>query len=77
MKADNQKMLDSSIGLTMTTLYLQCKDCDHVFCRAIVGIVHRVSGRLVISSKYKPGKPFKVGKCLKCCSKNIYHVDFL
>jgi hypothetical protein len=70
-------MLDSSIGLTITTLYLQCKDCDHVFYRSVVGIVLRVSGKLVISSRDKPDRPFKVGKCLKCGSREIYHVEFL
>jgi len=76
-KADNKNMLDSSIGLIITTLYFQCKDCDHVFYRAVVGIVRRVSGSLIVSSRDKPARPFKVGKCLKCGSKNIYHIEFL
>ena len=73
----NQNMLDSSIGLILTNLYFTCKDCDYTFHRVVIGVVRRVSGKMVVSVREKPDKPFKVGKCTKCGSKDIYHVEFL
>jgi hypothetical protein len=83
-KIDNQNsekeqknILDSSIGLTITNLYLHCKNCNHTFYRTVIGIIRRKSGRLVVSSKERPDRPFKIGKCLKCGSKEIYHIEYL
>ena len=76
-KVDNQNVLDSSIGLILTNLYFTCKDCNHTFHRLIIGIVRRVSGKLVVSERDKTDRPFKVGKCEKCGSKDIFHVEFL
>lgn len=79
MKTKNakQNVLDSTIGLIITTMYFQCNDCGNIFCRAVAGIVRRVSGKLIVTKKGKPDKPFKVGKCLKCRSKNIDYIEFL
>lgn len=76
-KVDNQNMLDSSIGLILTNLYFTCNSCNKRFHRVVIGIVRRVSGKLVISDRDRPDKPFKVGKCTNCGSKEIYHVEFL
>ena len=73
----NQNMLDSSIGLILTNLYFTCKDCNYTFHRLVLGIVRRVSKKLVVSDRDNPDKPFKVGKCIKCGSKDIYYVEFL
>ena len=76
-KDEKQNVLDSTIGLIITTLYFQCNDCGNIFCRAVAGIVRRVSGKLIVTKKGKPDKLFKIGKCLKCRSKNIDYVEFL
>jgi len=76
-KDANQKLLDSSIGLILTNLYFTCNSCGYSFHRLIVGIVRRVDGEVVVSDRDKPDKPFKVGKCTNCGSKEIYHVEFL
>jgi hypothetical protein len=74
---DNIKFLDNSIGLILTNLYFTCKDCDYNFHRLVIGIVRRVDKKLVISDRERPDRPFKVGKCTRCGSKDIYHVEFL
>lgn len=76
-KVDNKNILDSSIGLILTNLYFTCNSCNYTFHRLVIGIVRRVSGKLVVSERDRPDKPFKAGQCTKCGSKNIYHVEFL
>jgi len=76
-KDAKQNVLDNTIGLIVTTMYFQCNACGNIFFRAVAGIVRRVSGKLIVTKREKPDKPFKVGKCLKCRSKNIDYVEFL
>ena len=76
-KADNQNMLDNSIGHIITVLFFECKNCHHIFSRLVPGIVRRVLGKLVVSEREKHDKQFKVGKCEICSSKDIYHIEFL
>ena len=70
-------MLDSSIGLILTNLYFTCQNCNYNFNLLVIGIVHRVGKKLVVSDRDKPDTPFKVVKCTKCGSKDIFHVEFL
>ena len=72
-----QRIIDSTIGLILTNLFFTCNDCGHTFHRLVIGIVRRVSGKLVVSDRDRPDRTFKVGKCTKCGSKNIHHVEFL
>jgi len=76
-KVDNQNMLDSTIGLILTNLYFKCNSCNYSFHRLVVGIVRRFEGKLLVSHRDKPDKPFKVGRCTECGSKDIIHVEFL
>jgi hypothetical protein len=76
-KVENQNVVDSSIGQIITVLFLQCKSCNCYFSRLLFGILRRVSGRLAVSAKDRPDKPFKLGKCEICGSKEIYLVEYL
>ena len=74
---DNKNLLDSSIGHILTVLFFECKDCHHIFSRLENGIVHRLSGNHVVSTRDKSDRTFKPGKCEICGSKAKYNMEFL